>query len=282
MRTRSVGKIQRVSKMSNDVVLSALNSQLLIPDGGLAVTNIKILKYDDMSVAYVIDEYTKFGEQGPPGPPGVTGEVGPRGPRGNPGRPYVIGCSGGTGPATDCCTKIERWISTYLINTPPAIQWCPPTSECDAIYFSWAYPSQISVGFAPGWLPYIQSFTAMLYTTDTTKNRTTQTMLVNANQNEFINQHDNTTPYATGIIFYKQAGTNSFGAAQFPNEPVSRYAYKCYNIQLQNVNMIQIWYSNLSTQPPAKIMIPFDPWICPPPVFSKPLTKCPVPKPCGT
>jgi hypothetical protein len=266
--------------MSNDVTISAVNNTLAT-DGGLSTTHINICKYKDPSViVYIIDENTKFsGEPGPPGPAGPAGAIGPRGPSGNPGQPYVVGCSGG--PAPPGCDKCETWINTYLINTPPAIKWCQPISQCDAIFFTWAYPAQISVGFTCQWLPSITSFSATLFTTDTTKYRTTQTILVNKNQTDFVNQHDNNTAYATGIVLYKQSGTNSFGFVEFPDESISRYAYKCYNITLQNVNMLQIWYNNCSNQVPIKVSIPFDPWNCPPPTPSVPLANCPGPRNCN-
>lgn len=251
---------------TNSVVLSALDSMLGL-DGGICVSQIFILKKNSSETAFIIDENTKFGQTGPAGPTGPTGEVGPRGLIGNPGRPYMIGTTGGT--QTGCCDKLNGWMNTYLIDTPPSFQYCPAVSQCDAVYFRWTYPTQINVGFVSSWLPKIQCFSALLF------NNTTTT-LINKNATEFVNNHDGTR-YATALVLFKETGTNSFDFVQFPDGNY-RYAYKIYNVTLQPTgNRLQIWYNNFSNQLPNKVCVPFDTWNCDPPVPCVPGTVGPCP-----
>jgi len=236
--------------MSGNVLLSALSSRFNA-DNGIAVTNIHILDSNDLTrTVFVIDQTTRFGETGPTGSTGPTGATGAQGVQGNPGRPYTVGCTGGFGFNSPTIPGgVNEWIQSYLIDTPPAIQWSPPISTPTSIYFSWLYPTQINVGFVSGWLPNIQSFTAVLNNTS---------ILVDADNTQFINNHDD-SEYASAIVLSNQAGTNGFETVTFPDEVTTQLAYVCYNVTLEpSGNTLQVWYSNYSNQIPNQVTIPFD------------------------
>ena len=215
------------------------------------VTHIHILDSNDLSrTVFIIDQTTVIGETGPMGPTGPTGATGAQGIQGNPGRPYVLGSTGDTGMRSSTTPGgLNEWIQSYLIDSPPVIEWSPPISRPSSVYFSWSYPTQINVGFVSGWLPNIQSFTAVLNNTS---------ILVDANNTQFINNHDESA-YATAIVLSNQAGTNGFETVTFPDEVATQLAYVCYNVSLQpSGNSLQIWYSNYSNQIPNQVTIPFD------------------------
>jgi len=240
-------------------VFDAAGAPTFTADKGISVTRIHILDSNTFDTVFTIDQNTKFGATGPAGPTGAKGETGARGIQGNPGRPYAVGTSGSTAASmfsynavqttSGASGDLNSWIQTYLVDQPPEIRWAPPKTTLRRIYFSWEYPNQINVGFTTNWLPHIESFTAELNGTE---------LIVNADTTEFINHRDN-NPYVTAIVLSNEPGTNGFYNVLFPQEVSSRRAYIYYNATVYpNGNMIQLWYSNHSSQIPNIVSIPFD------------------------
>ena len=249
--------------MSDNVILSVLDKSgvaTFTADKGISVTHIHILDYNTLDTVFIIDQFTKFGATGPTGPTGAKGETGARGIQGNPGRPYAVGTTAGFAAPSmfsyDAAAtvggaggELNSWIQTYLVDQPPEIRWAPPKTTAKRIYFSWEYPNQINVGFTSNWLPHIQSFTAELNGTE---------LIVDADTTEFINHRDNNS-YATALVLSNETGNNGFYDVLFPQEVCSRRAYIYYNATIYpNGNMIQLWYSNHSSQIPNIVSIPFD------------------------
>ena len=204
------------------------------------------------------------GTRGPTGSPGVTGETGPswsQGPTG-PGVPaggtagYVLTkatsndfdtvwspSSGGGGNTI----YNDAWIESNFIGPPPPIVFGTVTASSTNIYVPWTYPSQTPIGLITSWIPVINSITSSA--SYTVAGPTVNTIIPFSNSsNSYIN-YRNGSPFITGVVFSKQAGSSGIQSITFPGESNARYAYVYYNPALSNMiassnNTFTAWYQN--------------------------------------
>ena len=183
------------------------------------------------------------GGTGPTGPVGVTGatgvaSTGPTGMAGNGGTgptgpPGIATNTGPTGPAGSSDGGLA-FISEYIVSPPPPIQINPSVSQSTEIYITWTYPTQINVGIAVGWLPFISSYSALISTPNTGI-----TYMVNGGGMGPPNYLDelygyNNQVHVNGLIITKTPSqSGSYGYKTFPG-PSTIYAYTYYNPSLVN------------------------------------------------
>jgi len=204
------------------------------------------------------------GTQGPTGSTGSQGPTGSTGPTGLQGlgvptggtAGYVLtkassndydtvwaASSGGTGNLI----YSDTWIQTNFIDPPPPIVFGTVSATSTRIFIPWEYPSQTPIGLISSWVPVINTITSTLSYTVTGPSVSTVVPFSNSS-NSYINYHDG-TPFITGIVLSKQAGSSGIQSIVFPGESNARYAYVYYNTGLSNLiassnNLFTAWYRN--------------------------------------
>jgi hypothetical protein len=112
-----------------------------------------------------------------------------------------VGSGSGSGSGSD-------WYNTYLVNQPPPVVFDASSAivTSSAIYFKFAYPSQISVGFTQDLLPKIQNLSS--YYTKPTDPSKQNSVLSNVYGPNYIKTSlTQTLPVVQGIVFVKSTGT---------------------------------------------------------------------------
>ncbi len=120
-----------------------------------------------------------------------------------------------------------------------------------SIYIPWTYPSQIPVGGLLSYAPVINTLNVNYQAAIGISSPVLSTFstLVNVSTNYI--QYYNGSPYVTGIVLSKLAGTSGISSIIFPGDSVARNAYINYNTVLANIsssvnNTLTVWYTNIN------------------------------------
>ena len=172
---------------------------------------------------------------GLPGTPGATGSTGPQGPQG------PTGAGGGN------IIYNDAWIQSNFIGPPPPIVYETVRSTSTEIQIPWIYPLQQPIGLISSWVPVINTLSSQFSFVTPGPVTSNVSTLVNVSTS-YIN-YNNDTPYITGIILSKQAGSNAIESRTFVGDSNPRYAYVYHNTALSNIisssnNQIVSWYAN--------------------------------------
>jgi hypothetical protein len=170
-------------------------------------------------------------------PTGATGRDGERGATGATGERGATGGDQGL-----------SWITSNLVNEPPAIVFGNPTYSTNEIYIPWTYPAQTNVGFLQVWVPAITKFSADLDYKYGSGSTSTINMIQAASTADYVDMHQSTTPI-TGIILTNLNVTSGI-VANYPT--AGKYAYRVYNVNfgslirdtVNNYPRITAWYGN--------------------------------------
>ena len=119
---------------------------------------------------------------------------------------YVLEKVAAGGSGSGSGSGNSDWYNTYLVNQPPPVVFDPSSAivTSSAIYFKFAYPNQISVGFTTDFLPKI-NYLASYYTNSTTPIQ--NAILTNASGVDYIRTTSLTQSVVQGIVLVKSSGT---------------------------------------------------------------------------
>ena len=216
------------------------------------------------------------GQQGPGGSAsetGATGAQGYTGPQGLPGLASATGATGAPGIGVPPggtqgqilakvdgvdynttwkdpgnATYNDSWIMTNFLNPPPYLVFETVTTTSTEMLIPWKYPPQIPTGFS--WVPAINTLTMQL---SIDSNATTPgvnpymvSTLTNVASN-YLDYHDG-TPFVTGMVLSKVAGTNRIETRTFPDASIRQtYIYHDTNLaaMISSPNSKVVgWYKN--------------------------------------
>jgi len=204
---------------------------------------------------------------------GATGAQGYTGPQGVPGLASATGAQGAKGiglppggtqgqilakvdgvdynttwkdPGN--ATYNDTWIMTNFLNPPPFLVFETVTTTSTEMLIPWKYPMQIPTGFS--WVPAINTLSMQI---SIDSNATTPgvnpymvSTLTNVSTN-YLDYHDG-TPFVTGMILSKVAGTNQIETRTFPDASVRQtYIYHDTNLaaMISSPNSKVVgWYKN--------------------------------------